>query len=83
VGLQSPPHFHHVHSSLVCDSQKLETNQMSHDRRIDTENVVHLHNGIFLSFSKILIVKGMSLSYKVIVIYTLVILLSLNMKGHS
>jgi hypothetical protein len=26
--------FHYVHSDLVCDSQKLETTQMSHDRRI-------------------------------------------------
>jgi hypothetical protein len=42
--------FHYVHSGLVCDRQKLETTQMSHDRRIDTENVVHLHNGILLSY---------------------------------
>jgi hypothetical protein len=32
--------FHYVCSSLVCDSQKLETIQMSHDRRMDTETVV-------------------------------------------
>jgi hypothetical protein len=25
--------FHYVHSGLVCDSQKLETTQMSHNRR--------------------------------------------------
>jgi hypothetical protein len=33
--------FHYVHSSLVCDSQMLETTQMSHNKRMDTENVVH------------------------------------------
>ena len=29
--------FYYVHSSLICDSQKLETTQMSEDRIIDTE----------------------------------------------
>jgi hypothetical protein len=29
--------FHYVHSSLICGSQKLETTQMSHNRRMDTE----------------------------------------------
>ena len=38
-----------VYSSLICDSQKLEITQMSYNRRMDTENVVHLHNGIPLS----------------------------------
>jgi hypothetical protein len=42
--------FHYVHTGLVCDSQKLETSQISHDRRMDTESVVHLHNGILLSY---------------------------------
>jgi hypothetical protein len=28
-------------AGFVCDIQKLETTQMSHDRRMDTENVVH------------------------------------------
>jgi hypothetical protein len=42
--------FHYVHSGLICDSQKLETTHMSHDRRMDTENVVHLHNGILHSY---------------------------------
>jgi hypothetical protein len=37
-------------SSLTFDSQKLETTHMSHNRRIDTENVVHLHNGKLLSY---------------------------------
>jgi hypothetical protein len=39
----------HVPLCSICDSQKLETTQMSHKRRMDTENVVHLHNGILLS----------------------------------
>jgi hypothetical protein len=42
--------FHYVHSGLICDSQKLKTTWMSHERRMDTENVVHLHNGILLSY---------------------------------
>jgi hypothetical protein len=37
---------YYVHSSITCDSQKLETTKMSHDRRLDTENTVHLHNEI-------------------------------------
>ena len=36
--------FHYIHSSLICNSQKLEKTQMSIDWRMDTENVVHLHN---------------------------------------
>jgi hypothetical protein len=36
--------------AIIHDSQKLETTQMSHNRRMDTENVVHLHNGILLSY---------------------------------
>jgi hypothetical protein len=39
-----------VHSGLICDSQKLETIQMSQNRRMDTVNVAHLHNGILLSY---------------------------------
>jgi hypothetical protein len=42
--------FHYVHGSLICDSQKLETTQMSHNKRMDTENVVYLHNGVLLSY---------------------------------
>jgi hypothetical protein len=41
--------FHDVHSGLVYDCQKLETTQMPHNKRMDTENVVHLHNGILLN----------------------------------
>jgi hypothetical protein len=35
---------------LICDNQKLETTQMSHNRRMDTENMIHLHNGKLLSY---------------------------------
>jgi hypothetical protein len=44
--------FHYVHKGLICDSQKLKTTQMSYDRRMDTDNVVHLHNGILLSYEE-------------------------------
>jgi hypothetical protein len=44
--------FHYVHSSLIYNSQKLETTQMSFNRGMDSENMVHLHNGILLSFLK-------------------------------
>ena len=37
--------LHYVHSSLIYNSQKLETTQMSLNRGTDTENVVHLYNG--------------------------------------
>jgi hypothetical protein len=36
--------FHYVQSGLICDIQKLETMQMCQDRRMNSENVVHLHN---------------------------------------
>jgi hypothetical protein len=42
--------FHCGHGSLICNSQKLETTQMSYNRRMDTENVVHLLNGILFSY---------------------------------
>ena len=32
--------LHYVHSSLIYNSQKLERTQMSHNRGMDTENVV-------------------------------------------
>ena len=41
--------LHCFHSSLFYNSQKLETTQMSLTWRMDTENVVHLHNWILLS----------------------------------
>ena len=42
--------FHYDPRTLVFNSQKLETTQMSHNRRMLTENVLHLHNGILLSY---------------------------------
>jgi hypothetical protein len=42
--------LHYVHSSLIYNSQKLKRTQMSLNRRMDTENVVHLHNGVLLSY---------------------------------
>jgi hypothetical protein len=39
----------YVHSSLIYNSQKLERIQMSLNRGMDTENVVHLHNPVLLS----------------------------------
>ena len=44
--------LHYVHSSLIYNSQKLERTQMPLNRQIDTENVVHLHNGVLLSYLK-------------------------------
>jgi hypothetical protein len=44
--------LHYVHSSLIYNSQKLERTQMSFNRGMDTENVVHLNNGILLSYEK-------------------------------
>ena len=42
--------IHSVHSSLIYNSHKLERSQMSLNRAMHTENVVHLHNGNILSF---------------------------------
>ena len=42
--------LHYVHSSFIGNRQKLETTQMSLNQRMDTENVVHLHNGIIFSY---------------------------------
>ena len=39
--------IHYVHTSLIYNSQKLERTQMFPNRRKDTENVVHLHNGYY------------------------------------
>jgi hypothetical protein len=36
-------------AAFFCDNQNGETTQMSHNRRRDAKNVVHLHNGILLS----------------------------------
>jgi hypothetical protein len=45
-----PPWHKGTCSTIMNDSQKLETIQISPNRRIDTENVVHLHNGILFSY---------------------------------
>jgi hypothetical protein len=42
--------IHYVHSSLIYNSQKLERTQMSLKGGMDIENVVHLHNGVLLSY---------------------------------
>jgi hypothetical protein len=39
--------LHYVHSSLIYNSQKLETTHVSLNRGMDTENVVHLHNVLY------------------------------------
>jgi hypothetical protein len=44
--------LHYVHSNLICNSQKLKRTQMSVNRGMDTENVVHLHNGVLHSYLK-------------------------------
>jgi hypothetical protein len=36
--------LYYVHSSLIYNSQKLERTHIFLNRRMDTENVVHLHN---------------------------------------
>jgi hypothetical protein len=42
--------LHYVHSSLIYNILKLERAQMPLNRGMDTENVVHLHNGVLLSY---------------------------------
>jgi hypothetical protein len=37
-------------SSHIYNSQNLETTQMFLNRGMDTENMVHLHNGVLLSY---------------------------------
>ena len=46
--------FHYVHGSLIYNSPKLERTQMPLNREMDTENVVHLHNGVGFLFLHIL-----------------------------
>ena len=36
--------LHYVQHGLIYNNQKLESTQMSHNGRMDIENVVHLHN---------------------------------------
>jgi len=42
--------LHYVSNSFIYNSQKLERTQMSFNREMDTENVVHLHKEILLSY---------------------------------
>jgi hypothetical protein len=42
--------LHYVLSSLIYNNQKLERTQMSLNKGMDTENVVHLHNGVLPSY---------------------------------
>jgi hypothetical protein len=44
--------LNYVHSSHIYNSQKLKRTQMSLNRGMDTENLVHLHNGVLLSYFK-------------------------------
>ena len=44
--------LHYVHSSPIYNSQNLERTQMSLNREMNTENVVHLHDGVVLSYLK-------------------------------
>jgi len=44
--------FHYVHSSLIYNSQKLERTQIPLNNEMDTENVVHLHNGVLFCYKK-------------------------------
>jgi len=44
--------LNYAYNSLIYNSQKLERTQMPLNRGMDIENVVHLHNGIFLSYQK-------------------------------
>jgi hypothetical protein len=42
--------LYYVHSSLIYNSQKLKRTQMSLNRGMETENVVHLHNEVLLRY---------------------------------
>ena len=44
--------FHYFYSSLICNSQELESTQMSLNLRMNTENVVHLQNGVLFGYEK-------------------------------
>jgi hypothetical protein len=55
--LQQRQLLKHVCCCSTPNSQKSETTYMSFNRRIDIENVLHLHNGILLSRLKDEILK--------------------------
>ena len=42
----------YIHSSIICNSQNLETTYMPLNLTMDKENVVPLHNGVLLSGKK-------------------------------
>jgi hypothetical protein len=42
--------LHYVHRILIYNSKKLKRTQMSLNRGMDTDNVVHLYNGVLLSY---------------------------------
>jgi hypothetical protein len=42
--------LNYVHSSLIYNSPKLEKPPKSLNRGMDTENVIHLHNGVLLHY---------------------------------
>ena len=44
--------LHYVCSNLIYNSQKLERTQVSLNRGMDTEILVHLHNGVLCSYLK-------------------------------
>jgi hypothetical protein len=39
--------LNYVHSNLIYNSKNLERTQMCGNRGMNTENVVHLHNGYY------------------------------------
>jgi hypothetical protein len=45
--------LHYVHNSLIYNSQKLKTTQLSFNRKLDLKNGVHLHNGKLFCYSKL------------------------------
>ena len=42
--------YTYVHSSIIHDSQEVETIHMSSDRGMDKQNVAYTHNGLLLNF---------------------------------
>ena len=44
--------YPNVHSSIIYNSQDMETTQVSINRQMDKEDVVYIRNGILLSHKK-------------------------------
>jgi hypothetical protein len=42
--------LHYVYSNLTYNTRNLERTQMSFNTGMDTENVVHLYNGVVFSY---------------------------------